>query len=109
MIDVPTLEGDGGFKAYLAEPAGAPRGAIVVIQEIFGVNEGIRRKCDHWAGLGYLALGDWHGMRQVAARCWYSGTPEVDDFDVVDCGFALLEEARDPGAAPEITPLATGR
>ena len=56
MIDIPTLEGDAGFEAYIAEPEGAPRGAIVVIQEIFGVNEGIRRKCDHWASLGYLAL-----------------------------------------------------
>ena len=55
-IDVPTLEGDGSFKAYVAEPDGPPRGAIVVIQEIFGVNEGIRRKADHWASLGYLAL-----------------------------------------------------
>jgi carboxymethylenebutenolidase len=55
-IDVPTLEGDGRFNAWLAEPEGAPRGAIVVIQEIFGVNEGIRRKADHWASLGYLAL-----------------------------------------------------
>ena len=56
MIDVPTLEGDGSFNAYLAEPEGSPRGAIVVIQEIFGVNPGIRRKADHWASLGYLAL-----------------------------------------------------
>ncbi len=55
-IDIPTLEGDGAFGAYLAEPDGAPRGAIVVIQEIFGVNQGIRRKCDRWAALGYLAL-----------------------------------------------------
>ena len=55
-IEIQTLEGDGAFGAYLAEPDGAPRAAIVVIQEIFGVNEGIRRKCDHWAGLGYLAL-----------------------------------------------------
>jgi carboxymethylenebutenolidase len=55
-IDVPTLEGDSSFNAYLAEPDGTPRGAIVVIQEIFGVNEGIRRKADHWASLGYLAL-----------------------------------------------------
>jgi hypothetical protein len=61
------------------------------------------------AGLAYLALGDWHGMRQVAARCWYSGTPEVDDFDVVDGGFALLVDVRDPEGAPEVTPLATGR
>ena len=56
MIDVPTLEGDASFDAYLAETDGTPRGAIVVIQEIFGVNEGIRRKCAHWASLGYLAL-----------------------------------------------------
>ena len=55
-IDVPTLAGDGSFKAYLAEPEGNARGAIIVIQEIFGVNEGIRRKCDHWASLGYVGI-----------------------------------------------------
>lgn len=55
-IEIQPLEGDGAFSAYLAEPDGASRAAIVVIQEIFGVNEGIRRKCDHMAGLGYLAL-----------------------------------------------------
>jgi carboxymethylenebutenolidase len=53
---IDTLEGGGGFDAYVAEPEGAPRAAIVVIQEIFGVNEGIRRKCDKWAAKGYLAL-----------------------------------------------------
>src|SRR3954466_14196352 len=51
-----TLDGDHSFNAWLAEPEGAPRGAIVVIQEIFGVNEGIRRKADHWASLGYVAI-----------------------------------------------------
>ena len=56
MIDVATLEGDAHFGAWLSEPQGAPKGAIVVIQEIFGVNEGIRRKGGHWAALGYLAL-----------------------------------------------------
>ena len=56
MIEIETLEGDGRFNAYLAEPASQPRAAIIVIQEIFGVNEGIRRKCDEWAGKGYLAL-----------------------------------------------------
>jgi len=55
-IRIETLDGSGSFDAYLAEPQGAPRGAIVVIQEIFGVNEGIRRKCDGWAARGYLAL-----------------------------------------------------
>lgn len=56
MIEIETLDRDGRFDAYLAEPEGTPRAAIVVIQEIFGVNPGIRRKCDHWASLGYLAL-----------------------------------------------------
>jgi carboxymethylenebutenolidase len=46
----------GSFDAYVAEPEGSPRGAIVVIQEIFGVNPGIRKKCDDWAAAGYLAL-----------------------------------------------------
>jgi len=56
MIEIETLDGGGSFGAYQAEPQGTPRGAIVVIQEIFGVNEGIRRKCDRWAALGYLAI-----------------------------------------------------
>jgi carboxymethylenebutenolidase len=56
VIAIETLDGDGGFSAYLAEPERTPRGAIVVIQEIFGINEGIRRKCDHWASLGYVAI-----------------------------------------------------
>ena len=53
---ISTLEGDGEFAAYCARPAGTPRAAIVVIQEIFGVNAGIRRKCDRLAEDGYLAL-----------------------------------------------------
>ena len=56
MIKISTLEGESSFPAYLAEPAGSPRAAIIVIQEIFGVNAGIRRKCDGWAEKGYLAL-----------------------------------------------------
>lgn len=55
-IRIDTLAGDGSFDAYLAEPEATPKAAIVVIQEIFGVNEGIRRKCDGWAAKGYLAL-----------------------------------------------------
>ncbi|EZP71871.1 Carboxymethylenebutenolidase [Sphingomonas paucimobilis] len=53
---IPTLEGDASFDAYIARPTGKPKAAIIVIQEIFGVNEGIRRKCDHWAQQGYLAV-----------------------------------------------------
>ncbi|MBN8850099.1 MULTISPECIES: dienelactone hydrolase family protein [unclassified Sphingomonas] len=56
MIDVETLDHDGHFGAYVARPAGTPTAAIVVIQEVFGVNKGIRRKCDRLAEQGYLAI-----------------------------------------------------
>jgi len=56
MIRIETLDGSGGFDAYCAEPASPARAAIIVIQEIFGVNAGIRRKCDRLAEAGYLAL-----------------------------------------------------
>ena len=55
-VSISTLGGDGNFDCYLARPASEPRAAIVVIQEIFGVNAGIRRKCDKLAAEGYLAL-----------------------------------------------------
>lgn len=55
FIPVSTLEGDAQFDVYVAEPEGEATAAIIVIQEIFGVNEGIRRKCDSWAKAGYLA------------------------------------------------------
>ncbi|HEU4959080.1 MAG TPA: dienelactone hydrolase family protein [Sphingomonas sp.] len=55
-ITIDALDGAGSFTAYCAEPAARPRAAIIVIQEIFGVNAGIRRKCDRLAEAGYLAL-----------------------------------------------------
>ena len=44
------------FPAYVAEPAGKPKGAIVVVQEIFGVNAHIRAVADGYAAQGYLAV-----------------------------------------------------
>ncbi len=55
-IKIEALDGSGSFDAYVAEPEGTPRAAIVVIQEIFGVNPGIRARCDRWAADGYLAV-----------------------------------------------------
>ena len=55
-VTIATLSGDGNFTAYVARPADKPRAAILVIQEIFGVNAGIRRKCDKLAEEGYLAV-----------------------------------------------------
>jgi len=53
---IPTLEGDAEFGAYIARPQGPAKGAIIVIQEIFGVNPGIRQKCDKLAADGFVAL-----------------------------------------------------
>ncbi len=47
-----------GFRlpAYRADPAGKPRGGLVVAQEIFGVNSHIRSVCDGYAADGYVAI-----------------------------------------------------
>ena len=52
------LKAADGFElgAYRADPAGMPRGRVVVIQEIFGVNHHIRSVCDRLASAGYIAL-----------------------------------------------------
>ena len=63
-INVDTI--DGGFSAYLARPKLFPAPAIVVIQEIFGVNADLRQTCDELATLGYLALSPDLFWRQEA-------------------------------------------
>ena len=55
-VSITTLDNSGSFTAYVARPEQEPTSAIVVIQEIFGVNAGIRRKCDKLAEAGYLAI-----------------------------------------------------
>src|SRR6266545_2498799 len=44
------------FSAYRADPADTPKGAVVVIQEIFGVNPHIRKLADSFAAKGYVAI-----------------------------------------------------
>jgi len=44
------------FQTWLAPPPGRPRGAIVVVQEIFGVNSHIRAVTDGYAAAGYVAI-----------------------------------------------------
>ena len=44
------------FGAYVARPGGTPRGALVVVQEIFGVNPHVRVVADGYAADGYLAI-----------------------------------------------------
>ena len=60
------------------------------------------------AGLDYLALGDWHGTRQVDDRTWYAGTPESDRFKDNGSGQALLVTLADAGP-PRVEPVRIGR
>ena len=54
-IELKTADGVA-ISAWLAAPAGQPRGAVVVVQEIFGVNHHIRSVADKFAAEGYLAI-----------------------------------------------------
>ena len=60
------------------------------------------------ARLDYLALGDWHGMKSVDPRTWYSGTPEQDRFKDNQAGFVLEVELDAPGALPRVQPHEVG-
>ena len=55
-VELDALDGEGRFAAWQARPDSEAKAAIIVIQEIFGVNPGIRRKADDWAAKGYLAI-----------------------------------------------------
>lgn len=79
MPDV--MIGPEGLRGYLAEPAGAgPWPGVVVLQEIFGLNDDIRAQADRFAQAGYLALAPdlySHGPRlrciRQAMRDFFSG------------------------------------
>src|SRR5271167_4825306 len=55
MIELTASDGHK-FSAYRADPEGTPKGAVVVIQEMFGVNTHIRKLADRFAASGYVAI-----------------------------------------------------
>ena len=55
LIDLTASDGHK-FSAYRVDPSSAPKGGLVVIQEIFGVNAHIREVCDGFAADGYVAI-----------------------------------------------------
>ena len=54
-IQITAIDGNT-FNAYRADPQGSPKGAVVVVQEIFGVNNHIRSVVDGYAEKGYVAI-----------------------------------------------------
>jgi DNA repair exonuclease SbcCD nuclease subunit len=62
------------------------------------------------AEIDYIALGDWHGTKQVAPKAWYSGTPEIDRFpkgsDNDPGNILIVQSAR--GQAPQVNQQPTG-
>ncbi|MBU0587964.1 MAG: dienelactone hydrolase family protein [Gammaproteobacteria bacterium] len=87
------------FPAYVAQPAGKPKGAVVVLQEIFGVNSHIRSVADGYAAAGYLA---------VAPSTFHRAKPGVElgySQEDMTAGFALktaIEELPAPGVMQDI-------
>src|ERR1700690_2322013 len=100
MNDRITIEGrDGAFDGYIARPKASPASAVVVLQELFGVNADIRKTCDELAEQGLLAVApdlfwrqepgvdlnvtykaDWdHGLRLYGAYDRDSGAKDVKD------------------------------
>jgi len=100
MQDRITIAGrDGGFGAYIARPKASPAPAVVVLQELFGVNADIRKTCDELAAQGFLAVApdlfwrqepgvdlgvtgepDWqHGLRLYQAYDRDAGARDVKD------------------------------
>ena len=100
MKDHITIEGhDGAFAAYIARPKTLPAPAVVVLQELFGVNADIRKHCDELAEQGYLTVApdlywrqepgvdlnvtsqaDWdHGLRLYSAYDRDAGARDIKD------------------------------
>lgn len=63
------------------------------------------------AQIDYVALGDWHGVKEVTQHAWYSGTPEIDRFPKGNDnrpGFCLVVTAN-RGSAPQVEERPTSR
>ena len=100
MIELKAADGHA-LQAYLAEPAMRPRGGIVVVQEIFGVNSHIRSVADGYAADGYLAIAP--ALFDRVHRGYESGYTQPE----IQAGVALMQKVawddaiRDVSAAVE--------
>jgi len=83
MIELKAADGHA-FGAYRCEPSGKPRGGLVVIQEIFGVNSHIRAVADSYAADGYLVVAP--AIFDRAKRNYETGYTQPD----IDAGVAIM-------------------
>ena len=88
------IECSDGFQlgAYVAEPEGAAQGAVVVIQEIFGVNQHIREVTDGYASAGYYAIAP--KIFDRIERDIELGYEEADMGKGIDLAFQQLDQAQ---------------
>jgi carboxymethylenebutenolidase len=95
MIELKAADGHK-LAAYRAEPSGKPRGAVVVIQEIFGVNQHIRSVADGYAADGYVAIAP--AMFDRLQRGYDTGytPPEIE------AGRALMQKIDWKGAMLDV-------
>lgn len=94
---LPLTAADGHtFNAYVAHPTGTPRGALVVVQEIFGVNSHIRSVADGYAADGYLAIAP--ALFDRVERGVELGYTDAD----IQRGFALKTACADDNALLDI-------
>jgi carboxymethylenebutenolidase len=103
VTDITIPVGDRTFPAYLSVPAidsAAPRPGVVVIHELFGLNDDIRGKTDQLAAHGYLAVApdlyegkSWPGCVRQAITQLRSGSGPA--FEVLDASRTLLAERPD--------------
>ena len=85
MIELQAADGHK-LAAYRAEPAGKPRGGVVVIQEIFGVNSHIKSVADGYAKDGYLAIAPARFDR--AQRSYDTGYSQPE----IQAGIAIMQK-----------------
>jgi dienelactone hydrolase len=116
MGDRITIKGrDGASGAYLARPAALPAPAVVVLQEVFGVNADIRETCDELAGQGFLAIAPDLFWRQepgvdlgVTSEVVRRRLPSLLKGDLhllggdIDLAFELCDGLVDVGVASEL-------
>jgi DNA repair exonuclease SbcCD nuclease subunit len=87
---------------------GVAHGSVVGFGSGGEANNPIDPRRPERAGLGYLALGDWHRTMQVGPALWYAGTPEPDRAGSQEVGQALLVDIAGAGAPAAVTAHVVG-